>query len=346
MGNTIQAGALAALLLICVEGHAATLAGTPISNVATVTYTLDGAAASPIASAPATFVVDNKVNLTVAETGGAATPAATGQSAAVAAFTVTNQGNAVQDYALAVSNIAGGAALFDGIDTFDATGCIARVESGAVAGFDPTDIDSFIDELPPDASRTVHVVCDLPAGLASGDLALVSLTATTLAGGTPGAQGAAVVQGIEVDDPAAVQVVFADAAGSDDAARDGNHSARDAYRVGALLTLAKRVIHVQDPFGCSAASGCRIVPGAILTYRIDVVASGSGTLDDLVLSDPIPANMRYVPGSLVVDGTPRTDAADADLADFGISQPDTVTVSPGSVSAPLTSWFSFRALIN
>lgn len=323
---------------------AGTTAGTLISNSAVLQCDLCGPGGST--SNVASFVVDNKVNVVVAETDGAATPVIAGQTTAVTAFTVTNQGNAVQDFALDAANIASGATLFGGIDNFDTSACIVRVESGLTPGFDPTDSAAFIDELDPDSSRTAYVVCNVPAGVIATDLAIVSLTATVLEGGAPGVPGAPLAQDAGADDPASVQVVFADAAGSDDAARDGRHSARDAYRVGALLTLTKSVTNVQDPFGCSAASGCRIVPGAILTYRIDVIVGGSGTLDDLVLSDPIPANMSYLPGSLVVDGTPRSDAADSDEADFGITAPNTVTVTPGNVSAPLTSWFSFRALIN
>jgi len=322
-------------------------AGTPAGIVITNTVLLQCDLCGPggTTSNTPSFVVDNKVNVTVAESDGDATPVIAGQASAVTRFTVTNNGNAAQDYALAVANVASGASLFSGIDNFDASACFARVESGAVSGFDPTDTTSFIDELAPDASRTVYVACSIPAGLSASDQAIVSLSATTLAGTAPGVQGAVVMQD-SANDPATVQVVFADIAGSEEAARDGRHSARDAYRVGALLSLSKSVINVQDPFGCSAASGCRIVPGSMLTYRIDVVASGSSTLDGLVLSDPLPANMSYVAGSIVVDGVARTDAADADLADFGISQPNTVTVSPGSVSAPLSTWFSFRALIN
>jgi hypothetical protein len=49
-----------------------TSSGTLISNLATVTYTLDGVDQDPITSS-ATFLVDNMVNLTVAETSGTLT---------------------------------------------------------------------------------------------------------------------------------------------------------------------------------------------------------------------------------------------------------------------------------
>jgi uncharacterized repeat protein (TIGR01451 family) len=103
---------------------------------------------------------------------------------------------------------------------------------------------------------------------------------------------------------------------------------------------------VQDAAGCSAASGCRIAPGSIVTYRIELVAPVSANLDGLVLADPIPSGMSYVPGSIVVNGAAKTDAADGDQADFGITSANTVTVAPGNVAAPVTIWFTFRATIN
>jgi hypothetical protein len=56
--------------------------------------------------------------------------------------------------------------------------------------------------------------------------------------------------------------------------------------------------------------------------------------------------MTYVPGSIVVNGAAKTDAADGDKADFGITTLNTVTVAPGIVTAPLTIWFTFRTTIN
>ncbi|HLY97080.1 MAG TPA: hypothetical protein VKO66_07665, partial [Sideroxyarcus sp.] len=134
--------------------------------------------------------------------------------------------------------------------------------------------------------------------------------------------------------------------GSDDAGRDGRHSARGAYLLGTPVTLSKTIANIQDPSGCSAASGCRVVRGSILTYRIELVVPGAGNVSGLVLTDPIPADMTYVPDSIVVNGAPRTDAADGDQADSGITSANTVTVSPGSVTAPLTIWFTFRTTIN
>lgn len=57
-------------------------------------------------------------------------------------------------------------------------------------------------------------------------------------------------------------------------------------------------------------------PGTVLTYTLVITNNGNGTATTLVLSDPIPANTAYVPGSIRVDGGVRTDAIDGDTAEF------------------------------
>ena len=446
------------------SAHAAgTLSGTAISNTALLQCNFCGVG---ISSNTPLFVVDRKVNVTVGEVSGAATAVSANQSASVTDFIITNNGNAVQDYSLTAANNTSGATLFSGIDNFDGTACIARVESGALAGYDVADTATFIDELAADASTTVYVVCNIPAGLAMNDQAIVSLTVTTLQGGAAAAQGAATTQTAGAD-TGGVDTVFADAGGSDDATLDGKHSARDAYRVSlisssiaysttffveavannglistvptltltgdtftgangvalaggvvsnvpaglvavltktsattvtlsftgnatahanansianltvtlsdaaftsgnavtisgattsnlviafadatAAIVLTESVINVQDPFGCNAASGCKIVSGSILTYRIDIAGTGVGTVDALSVINPIPLDTSYVPNSIIVNGVAKTDAADGDLTDFGITLGNTVTYTPGTVTVPMTSWFTFRTTIN
>lgn len=341
----MAAGILVMPVVAPSSAHAAgTASGTLVSNSVLLQCSLCGAGG--IASAAAPFVVDNKVNVSVTDSDGAATSVVAGQASAVSAFTISNLGNTVQDYALAGTNIASGAALFGGTDNFDAAACRVRVESGTAPGYDAADTATFIDELAPDASRTVYVVCDIAASQAGGDLAIVSVAAATMQGGTPGLQGAVMAATAGADSPATVDIVFVDAPGSDDAGRDGRHSARGAYLLGTPVTLSKTIANIQDPSGCSAAAGCKIARGSILTYRIELVVPGAGSVTGLVLTDPIPPDMTYVPDSIVVNGAKKTDAADGDQADFGITSPNTVTVSPGSVTAPLTIWFTFRATIN
>jgi hypothetical protein len=211
-----------------------TSSGTLISNLATVTYTLDGVDQDPITSS-ATFLVDNMVNLTVAETSGTLTTDNVfgGATGVVSTFTVTNNGNTLQDYLLSVGQGENGQSLFGKIDNFDTTDCSVLIESEANQGFQALqDTATFIDELVPDTSQTVYMLCNIPAAQIDGDVSIVSLLATTHKGGAPGI-GQLTTQDSGADASDAVQVVFIDAsaedAQADNSTRNGQHSARDGY---------------------------------------------------------------------------------------------------------------------
>lgn len=74
-------------------------------------------------------------------------------------------------------------------------------------------------------------------------------------------------------------------------------------------------------------------PGTVLTYTITVTNNGNGVAQNAVLTDPAPTNTTYVAGSITYNGAGRTDSADGDNADFGISNANTVTVQVGSLAA-------------
>lgn len=313
-----------------------TPAGTAISSPATLAYSLD-AVAQPNITSTATILVDEKVNLTVA--GGAITSTVPGSAAQATVFTVTNNSNSALDFGLAVTPAIAG-------DNFDPAVCSAFVESGATAGYQAAqDIATFIDELPADGTRTVYAVCDIPAVLANGNTGLVGVTATAqgnfnAAGyiASAGVLGSVLAQTAGAD-TANVDIVFADAAGSADIARDARHSANNTYSVALpALAITKTVASVLDPNGTAV-----LMPGSVITYQIAVAVSGAGTIANLVITDPLPADVTYVPGSSIVDGVAKTDAADADNAEFAAN---TVTVSLGSVAAPANIVITFRATIN
>ena len=270
---------------------AGTASGTSISNTATLSYAVGGVPQTDIPTTSASFVVDNKVNLTVAEVGGSLTtlgvvPGATG---VVTTFSVTNNGNTVQDYALSVNNaIASGQTLFGSTDNFDVTACSAFVESGATAGYQSgEDTATIIDELGDDDTATVHVVCSVPNTQVNNDVSLVSLTATTHTGGAAGL-GALTAQDSGVDDPAVVQVVFADVAGSDDAARNGAHSARDGYLVtSAIIAVSKTYTLLCDPF--NGVTNPKNIPGAMLRWTIQVSNSGATAATLSTITDALNA---------------------------------------------------------
>jgi len=331
------------LLLIAPQAVLAlgTTSGTTVSNQASVTYVIGVAPPFVQTSNTVSFLVDKKVNLLVAETSGSPTPVNTGQTGAVTTFQVTNLGNDPQGFnlapALAVGNPAtGGIAPFTTND-FSAMGLQVFVDSNANGVYDPgVDTATSISTLASGSSRNVFIVADIPVTALNGQQSVISLTATAV---TPTTMAA--LSPTPGPDTAGVDVLFADTSGVavGDIASDAKHSAYDAYLVSSVnVAVTKTIVNVLDPNGTA-----QLVPGAVMTYQIAVALTGAGTATNLVITDPMPAETTYVPGSIIVAGLTKTDAADADNAQFSAN---TISVSLGNVAAPANFVITFRATIN
>ena len=281
--------------------------GTNITNLAVVNYQVGGVSQDLIESSAAgnnvagagngvstDFLVDNKVDLTVATVDTAAVGVAPGATDQVLTFTVTNDGNTVQDYVLTATALAGGTGAFGGTDNFDMTGVSIFVEDGTNPGvYNATeDTATFIDELAKDATVTVYIVSDVPAAQPNDDIASYHLLATTHDGGLAG-QGL-VTSATAGADTAGVDVVFADeatlATGTDpsDAQRDGQHSSQDDYIVAtALLTVTKDSTVISDPFNLT--TNPKRIPGAIVEYEITIEndAGASATATSIAITDDL-----------------------------------------------------------
>lgn len=327
--NSKLAAVLAAGLLFGLAQNAAaagTAAGTTISNSATLAYDVSGVAQTSITSTAATFVVDEKVNLTVA--GGTNTNVVPGAAAQVTTFSLTNNANSTLDFSLASNQVAAG-------DQFDATACAAYVESGATAGYQAAqDTALFVDELAADATATVHVVCNIPATVVNTNTALVGLTATALGdftgangvyAATPGAQGAAITATAGADTAGAVDIVFADVAGTEagDVARDAKHSARDTYTVvTAALTVTKTATLLCDPF--NGVTNPKNIPGAITQWFIAIQNNGAAAATLTTVTDTLAASLAHdanlvVPADAATCGSASGTPASAANSGFKVT---------------------------
>ena len=319
---------------------AGTLSGTTINNLATLNYSVGGVAQPAVGSSPTgnttgagtntAFVVDNKVNLTLVTVDAAAVPVIPGQTNVVATFTVTNTGNTVQDYSLAAAQLATGTTVFATNDNFDTGSCSTFVESGATAGYQAAqDIATFVDELAPDATKTVYVVCaSIPSTQINGDQANISLTATTATGGTAGTLGAISVQTAGTN-TAGVDIVFADpsttanANGTDpgQTARDAIGVARDAFKVvSANLTVTKTVTPICDPFNGNVNQ--KEIPGSDVQYAITIANTGSSSATLSTVADTLALALAFdtrlnsgaLPATNCVNGNPANTQS---LSGFG-----------------------------
>lgn len=353
---------------------AGTAAGQPIANRATVNYEVGGVPQTLIESSPAgnstagagngadtSFVVDNRVNLTVVTTDATSVTVSPASTSQVLTYTVTNTGNRTQDYALSA---AASTDPFGGADNFDASNVQVFVESGVTPGYQAAeDTATFIDELAADGSATVYIVSDIPAGQVTGDTAAYALIATTHDAGAAGL-GALTVETAGAD-TAGVDVVFGDAANADvpaDTARDGEGSDRSSYQVSAAaLTVTKTSAVYSDPF--NGTTNPKAIPGAVITYAVTIAnAAGGSTATNVTITDDLSAEIgagriafrtQFDDGSpscaagegIAVSGACNTNGADADSADWNATTANTVTVSGLTINAGASATIKYQVVI-
>lgn len=301
---------------------AGTTAGTTISNTASATYTDPAGTPITVPSNTISLRVDELLNVTVAtaEAGDVAgQPGATNQ---VVKYRVTNTGNGSEAFRLTAIGTIGG-------DAFDPTptSIVLDTNGNGVydAGVDTVYTGGSNDPvLAPDASIIVFILSTLPAGATDTQRGQIDLTANAVTGsGAPG-------------------TLFAGAGtGGSDAvvgATTAEGRAQNFYVISAATVALVKSAVVLDPFG-----GSKSVPGAVVTYRLVATVSGTGTLANLAVGDPVPANTTYVPASITSDATAVSDATDADGGEFAANR---VAVRFGSVAGGQVRTVTFKVKIN
>jgi uncharacterized repeat protein (TIGR01451 family) len=289
-----------------------TAAGTTISNTATASYNDPGGNPVSVPSNRVDIKVDELLDVTVATADPGDVVVVPGSTNQVLSFTVTNNGNGSEAFRLTPNPVVGG-------DQFDPTTTSVVLDTNGNGVYDPG-VDTVYTPgsndpvLAPDAAIRVFVLSSIPAGRVDTDRAVVELTAAAFAGQGEGGGNA---------------VVGSTGADSTD---------RGRYIVqNATITFVKSAT-VSDPFG-----GTTSVPGSIITYTLVATISGTGTLTNASVSDPVPAGTTYQAGSITLQGSPLTDAADTDAGSFAANS---VTVGLGNVTGGQTRTVTFRTRIN
>lgn len=339
---------------------AGTTQGTSITNTVNVNFQVGGVAQTQQTAAD-TFVVDRKIIFTLAEKAPTGTTSVNpGQTARQTTFILNNTSNDTLDFTITPSQIVGGTAAHGGTDAFNVTNLLVCLDANADAVCDAAATATLtVNDLAADANMTILIVGDIPLSATNGQVAGVTLTAAAL-----NSNGTAITAATDstANGAGTVETIFADAAksgnGGTSAARDGIDVATDDYTVqAAVLSVFKSSRVVSD--GVSA-SNFKSVPGAVVEYCISVAnAAGGATATNISISDLVPTNTTYVPGSIFVDstvtspgagqtcsgGTGVTDASDADAGSFG-TPANTVTGTLSNIAASQSRALIFRATIN
>jgi uncharacterized repeat protein (TIGR01451 family) len=319
---TCVAAALLAATVSAPAIAAGTIAGTDIQNVASATYDTAGGPVT-IQSNTVTIKVDELLDVTVSSTDPGDVITSPGATGNVQSFQITNNGNGNEAFSLA-ANVGNGGDDFDPtltdivIDTNDNGVYDPGIDEVYVSGSNNPNLD-----LAPDQQQVIFVITATPASVSDTNRADVSLTAAAITGtGAPGTSFAGAGQG----------------GGNAVVGTTGADSSDNGFLVvqAAAVTLLKSAT-ILDPF-----SGNRPVPGAVVTYSIVATVSGSGALNNLVITDPIPAGTQYQAGSITFEAAAQTDAVDADAANYDGTR---ISVAAGNVPAGQTRTVTFKVLI-
>ncbi len=295
-------------------------AGTLIENTATATYE-DGDGPRTVTSNTVTVRVDELLDVTVASLNSGPVSTAPGQ--AILTFEITNQGNGPEAFALVANPAIAG-------NDFDAAFESIAIDTNGNGTYDPG-VDAILTSpettalLDAEETITVFVIVTVPSGVTDGQESFVELTANSATGiGTPGTsfdnQG-------EGGGDAIVGATGASA------------KATGALVAGVTRVALVKSVIVEDPFGGNSA-----VPGSVATFTIAANVTGSGSIDNFVVSDAIPDGTTYAPGTLMLDAAPLSDASGDDAGDA--SDAAGISVNLGTVTGGSTRSITFGVTID
>jgi uncharacterized repeat protein (TIGR01451 family) len=337
---------LAALALLAYAGAAAAMgtgAGSRIDNAAQASYQVAGVDQPTVTSNTVSVVVDELLDVVVTSTDAGVVAVTSPSNGSALTFSVTNTGNGSEAFRLAIDSALAG-------DDFDPQAPVVYLESNGTPGLqvggggDTPYVAGANDPLlAHDATVTVYVSADAPGGLSAGAIGNLSLRAVSLT--VYGQTGTDDPANPAFPTPGTTYAGLGDPAvggGTTNAVVGASYSsttlqllAQGGYRVtSALVTLAKSVISITDPFG-----GATIVPGSVIRYQITVTVAGSGAVDNLVVDDPVPPELAFVSGSLAVSVLPAGEQPDDDFLPAGTDHTGfdgpnrSVVVTLGSVAA-------------
>ena len=335
------------LLLVLQFSSTAVLAvgtpvGTQITNQVTVDFTINGNTSSTSDSTE--FFVQEIIDVNVGWQDASNVLVLSPDVQQVLTYLVTNIGNGSESFTLSVNNTPAVTDDFDPLNTsifidsngngiFDGT----TTEVSYVPGVNDLQLDANAVD-----SQTVFVLSDIPSSLSIDQTGVIELIANST---TPGAAGAA---------PGTVLVGAGDVAGGSptDAAvglSQASVNVPGTYQIdrGVDINIVKsaQVINDTAAGGTCVTPPCTPAPGSTIRYTLTVSAQGGiNTAENVVITDPIPADTTYTSESIVLDGIPLTDSSTD--ADAGFISANVVTVNLGDLNDEDSYLITFDVTIN
>lgn len=279
-----------------------TPAGTNVQNTFTLNYKVSTVDQTTIdnTATPTEFTVDRLIDLTVAANGD--TGVAPGQQDADLVFSLTNEGNDTQAYALSFVN--------EGGDQFSATttSLFYYVDDGDGL-FEPNDVNEDGNAISYNGTSTPDLLADdifwvivrgdIPSDRNDTDTDLIAVIADTLVAGTT---TPAVADSDGNTLTGSAENVLGDGAGSNDLANEGDHSAQSSFVVASADVTAVKAVTIFSESGANcatipgtpAAGEQYAIPGSCIEYIITVENDGGTAATDLVINDILEDELEFI----------------------------------------------------
>lgn len=283
---------------LSINALASTVAGTTISNQASIEYSSVNSGIKNIATSNvSTFVVNELIDVQLNWVDASQIVVNSPDSKKVLTFKLTNTGNGNQQYTLTANNNIGG-----GNFTPIINGAFIYIENGLNSGLqldgaykDKEYTLSQVVELMPGEYKNIYLVYDIPQLLAVSSKGFAQLNAVSTTQGVSSAQKAGtIIQGIKKGDYT-VDVILGHSLGK--AQSIGNYIVS-----GLIVNHEKTIVSITDDKG-----GNLVMSGSELTYQIKVDLIGLGIAQNLKITDVLPNEITYVNNSMTMNGVALSD---------------------------------------
>jgi uncharacterized repeat protein (TIGR01451 family) len=327
--------ALLAMLLAQNAQALGTPAGTTVSNQALLNFEMAGAPLQALSNSNA-VTVQELINVAAIWQDAATITTASPALEQVLTYRVRNTGNGIESFSLGVNNSPPGS------DDFDPSNPRIYLDGNGNNSYDgplldplytPGSNDPQLDANGND-SVVLFVLNDIPAGRNDGETGDSRLNVQATTAGAAGSVAGTILPGL--GDNGADAVI-----GSSSALA----TATGSYQVVNApldVSITKSAAVISDGQSCNSAP-CDPVPGATIRYTLQVDVSGTGTAENLAITDSIPDNTRYTPSSITLDSTPLTDTPGDDPGSFS---GNLVSVDLGDTSGPANFVITLDVTIN